>query len=108
MVVCRLLKSEPLIRRADSLTEATSGEAEQGVERKTRRRWRSGGSEIRDKEGDTLLKGNAEEDKEKARDTSGGNRGDRRASTKGRRGERGIRSDRDVRSDLVGESNLAK
>lgn len=106
MVVCRLLKSEPLIRRADSLTEATSGEAERGVERKTRRRWRSGGSEIRDKEGDTLLKGNRGRQGESEIPAEG------TAVTGGRArkgGEaRGIRSDRDVRSDLVGESNLAK
>lgn len=38
---------------------------------------------------------------------SRGNRGDRRRVSSG--GERrGTRSDRDVRSDLVGESNLAK
>lgn len=108
MIVCRLLKSEPLIRRADSLTEATSGEAEQGVERKTRRRWRSGGSEIRDKEGDTLLKGNRGRQGESEIPAEGTAVTGGRKSTKERRGERGIRSDRDVRSDLVGESNLAK
>lgn len=57
LVVRRPLKSEPLIRRTDSLSESTSGEAERGVERKTQRRWRSGGSETQDKEGDMLLRG---------------------------------------------------
>ncbi|TGZ57426.1 hypothetical protein DBV15_05800 [Temnothorax longispinosus] len=78
LVVRRPLKSELLIRRADSLAESTSGEAEQGVERKTQRRWRSGGGEI-PAEGTAVTGGRA------------------------RKGEeaRGIRSDRDVRSDLV-------
>lgn len=47
-----------------------------------------------------------EKDKEERR-VPRGNRGDRREGY-GREERRGTRSDRDVRSDLVGESNLAK
>lgn len=48
-----------------------------------------------------------ERDKEERRWIPRGNRGDRRVDHGGAE-ERGTRSDRDVRSDLVGESNLAK
>lgn len=105
LVVRRPLKSEPLIRRADSLAdESTSGEAERGVERKTQRRWRSGRSEMRDKEGDVLLKG------DRGRQGGSETAAEGIAVTGERKGgeARGIRSDRDVRSDLVGESNLTK
>lgn len=58
---------------------------------------------MRDKEGDMLLRGD--------RERQGGSGIAEGVAVTGERkgGEaRGIRSDRDVRSDLVGESNLAK
>lgn len=70
LVACRPPKSEPLIRRTDSPAESLSGEAERGVERKTQRRRRSGGSETRDNGSDALLKAEREEQEEKERYTS--------------------------------------
>lgn len=81
LVVRRPLKSELLIQRVASLAESTSGEAERGVERKTQRRWRF----VVEARRVTEMKPRKTKRK---RDRNRGNRGERRASTKGRRGER--------------------
>lgn len=104
-------KSELLIRWTESKAVGNVGAASwNGVERKTRRRWSDD-----DDDGDGDDDSEDEEDPDEARHDIKGRKeeaerelDERDEPAKERKRSWRTRSDRDVRSDLVGESNLAK